>query len=157
MTPVIRIDDQVMDELKKRAVALGLVFEPPNATLRRVLGLDSRDFSEKALENTKAIELELNPSSRKWVLIPLPRDKRRFFPGFKESFELVTDAEVLRVHVTGTPGGAPVGDPNAGCQIRGGLGKWYAKHPELNGRTKLRIEALEPGKRYKLSIVSKGV
>lgn len=40
MTPVIRIDDQVMDELKKRAIALGLVFEPPNTTLRRVLGLD---------------------------------------------------------------------------------------------------------------------
>jgi len=40
MTLVIRIDDQVMDELKKRAVGLGLVFEPPNATLRRILGLD---------------------------------------------------------------------------------------------------------------------
>lgn len=40
MTPVIRIDDEVMGELKKRAVDFGLVFEPPNATLRRVLGLD---------------------------------------------------------------------------------------------------------------------
>jgi hypothetical protein len=42
MTPVIRIDDEVMNELKRRAVDLGLVFEPPNATLRRVLGLDAR-------------------------------------------------------------------------------------------------------------------
>lgn len=41
MTPVIRIDDEVMSELKRRAVDLGLVFEPPNATLRRVLGLDA--------------------------------------------------------------------------------------------------------------------
>ena len=42
MTPVIRIDDGVMSELKRRAVDLGLVFEPPNATLRRVLGLDAK-------------------------------------------------------------------------------------------------------------------
>jgi hypothetical protein len=41
MTPVIRIDDEVMSELKKRATDLDLVFEPPNATLRIVLGLDS--------------------------------------------------------------------------------------------------------------------
>ena len=39
--PVIRIDDEVMGELKRRAIDLGLVFEPPNHTLRRVLGLDS--------------------------------------------------------------------------------------------------------------------
>lgn len=42
MAPVIRIDDEVMDELKKRAVDFGLVFEPPNATIRKVLGLDSK-------------------------------------------------------------------------------------------------------------------
>ncbi len=156
MTPVIRIDDQVMDELKKRAVALGLVFEPPNATLRMVLGLDSKGFVEEVVGN--AIELELNASSRKYVLIPLPKDKRHFFPGFQESFELITDTTgVLRAYITSTPGGAPVGDPNAGVQIRGGLGKWYAKHPELTAGDRLRIEALEPGKRYKLSVVSKGV
>lgn len=38
--PVVRIDDQVLSELKKRAVELGLVFKPPNDTLRRMLGLD---------------------------------------------------------------------------------------------------------------------
>ena len=37
--PVIRIDEEVMSELKKRAIDFGLVFEPPNATLRRLLGL----------------------------------------------------------------------------------------------------------------------
>ena len=40
MTPVIRIDDEVMEELKNRAVELGVVFEPPNSTLRILLGLD---------------------------------------------------------------------------------------------------------------------
>lgn len=38
--PTIRVDAQVMDELKKRATTMGLVFKPPNSTLRKVLGLD---------------------------------------------------------------------------------------------------------------------
>ena len=42
MTPVIRIDDEVMEELKKRAVNFGFVFEPPNTTIRIILGLDSK-------------------------------------------------------------------------------------------------------------------
>ncbi len=167
MTPVIRIDDQVMNELKKRAIGLGLVFEPPNATLRIILGLDAAmkaiadEIVEEALkkfaENKNVIEIKLNASSPEYVLIPLPKDKRHFFPGFKRSFELITDIGVSRAYITSNPGGAAVGDPKAGCQLRGGLGKWYAKHPELKGGTRLRIEALEPGKRYKLSIVSEGV
>lgn len=40
MTPVIRIDEDVMGELKKRAIDLGLVFESPNTALRNILGLD---------------------------------------------------------------------------------------------------------------------
>ncbi len=42
MAPVIRIDDQVMDWLRKRAIELGMVFETPNAVIRRVLDLDSQ-------------------------------------------------------------------------------------------------------------------
>ena len=57
MTPVIRIDDQVMDELKKRAVDLGLVFEPPNATLRIVLDLD---MDAKALVDKEEVFYILN-------------------------------------------------------------------------------------------------
>jgi hypothetical protein len=45
--PVIRIDDDVMNELKKRAVELGLVFEPPNSTLRKILDLDKQLLSEE--------------------------------------------------------------------------------------------------------------
>jgi hypothetical protein len=159
MTPVIRIDDEVMDELKKRAIGLGLVFEPPNATLRRVLGLDARDVKEmKAVadeivrktlkqfaESKNVIEIELNASSRKYVYIPLPKGKRYFFPGYKVSFELITDVGVSKAHVPYPP--------NAGGHIRGRFGQWYAKHPELKAGDRLRIEALEPGKRYKLSIV----
>jgi len=166
MTPVIRIDDEVMDELKKRAVNLGLVFEPPNTTLRRVLGLDvdAKALVDKIVEDTltkfgkkNAIELELYDSSRKYVYIPLPKDKRHFFPGYKLNFELVTDIGVLTTHVTSAPNGTPIGDPHAGGHIRGRFGPWYAKHPQLKAGDKLRIEALEAGKRYNLSIINKGV
>ena len=167
MTPVIRIDNEVMDKLKKRAVNLGLVFEPPNTTLRRILGLDidAKALVDKIVEDTlnqfaknqNVIEFELNASSRKYVYIPLPKDKRYFFPGLKRNFELVTDIGVLTAHVTSAPNGTPIGDPHAGGHIRGRFGPWYTKHPELKDGTKLRMEALEPGKRYKLSIVSKGV
>jgi len=175
MAPVVRIDDHVMDELKKRAIALGLVFEPPNATLRRILGLDAavrdvRDMRAIAdeivtntlkqfTENKNVIELKLNASSRKYVYIPLPKDKRLFFPGYKVDFELKTDVETVKAHVTSEPHGASVdvGDPHAGTHIRGRFGPWYAKHPELKAGDKLRIQALEPGKRYNLSVVSNGI
>jgi hypothetical protein len=54
MTPVIRIDDEVMAELKKRAVEFGLVFEPPNATLRKLFGIDSKGHSSEPAENIAA-------------------------------------------------------------------------------------------------------
>ena len=159
MAPVIRIDDQVMNELKKRAVALGFVFEPPNATLRGVLGLDvdmkalARKIVGEALkkhaENKNVIELKLAPSSREYLYIPLPKDKRHFFPDYKVSFELITDVGVSTAHVPYPP--------NAGGHIRGRFGPWFAKHPELKAGDRLRIEALEPGKRYELSIVGGGV
>ncbi len=171
MTPVIRIDDEVMDELKKRAVSLGLVFEPPNATLRKVLGLDApvKDINERkaiadgivgrvleqAAKNKNVIELKLAPSSRKYLFIPLPKEKRPFFPGFKVDFALEKDGETLAAHVTGEPHGAtvPRGDPQAGTHIRGKFGPWFEKHLELRSGSKLRIEALEMGRRYKLSIM----
>ena len=165
MAPVIRIDDQVMEELKKRAVGLGLVFEPPNVTLRRVLGLDAAVMDlkemktiaggivgkvlEQAAKNKNVIELKLAPSSREYLYIPLPKDKRHFFPDYKVSFELITDVGVFTAHVPYPP--------NAGGHIRGRFGQWYAKHPELKAGDRLLIQALEPGKRYKLSVVSNGV
>jgi hypothetical protein len=174
MAPVIRIDDEVMNELKKKAVNLGLVFEPPNTTLRRILGLDMENplsssdmkaLAAKIVQDTLAkhgmnknvIELKLNASSRKYVYIPLPKDKRLFFPGYKVDFELETDGETLMAHVTAEPNGESVnvGDPHAGTHIRGKFGPWYARHPELKVGDKLQIESLEAGKRYKLSIVSK--
>lgn len=152
--PVIRIDDEVMDELKKRAIALGLVFEPPNVTLRRILGLNEKvSIDQVQRENALEIELKSLYTPRRWALIPIHKDKRSFFPGYKVPFQLVTDIGDVTTRVTSAPKGTPVGDPNGGAYIQGRLRKWYDNHPELKDGAKLRIEALELMKRYKLSIV----
>ena len=41
--PVIRIDDEVMDELKRMAIEEGYVFGSPNDVLRKVLKLETVD------------------------------------------------------------------------------------------------------------------
>jgi len=51
--PVIRIDDEVLTELKRLAVVYGLVFKPPNAVLRRALGLDKPTTNVEEAGNTK--------------------------------------------------------------------------------------------------------
>jgi len=56
MTPVIRIDDEVMAELKKNAIAAGLVFEPPNSTLRKILGLDTKRLDGEIVAKTIDVE-----------------------------------------------------------------------------------------------------
>ncbi len=101
------------------------------------------------------IEIELNDSARKYVYIPLPRDKRPFFPGYKVDFQIIIDGKILEAHVTSAHLGTPAGDPNAGGHIRGKFGPWYARHPEIKSGDILRIKALEPGKRYELSLVDK--
>lgn len=153
MAPVIRVDDQVMKRLKEEAKRRDLVFEPPNTTLRAILELD-QDTPQETL-NLQLIEIELRTiyTPRKWALIPIPKDKRTFFPGYKVNFQISTDTGTLTAHVTSASKGTPIGDPKAGGYIQGGLRSWYDKHPELKDGARLKIKALQPGKHYELSIV----
>jgi len=159
MSPVIRIDDAVMVELKRHAIRLGLVFESPNATLRVILGLDySRELAHDVIydgDDSKSMEIVLNRvySAYKWALIPIPINKRTFFPGYKVKFELVTDIGTIITHITSDVKGTPIGDPKGGKYIQTGLREWFNKHPSLKEGSKLRFEVLEKGKRYKLLVI----
>ncbi len=155
MTPVIRIDDEVMDALKKRAVDLGLVFSTPNEVLRAVLGIDRQD--DTLVPDFVDIEIRNPQAKQQYHLIPVSKKSRHFFPGYKLPFSLETDIGVVRTHVTSAPKGTPIGDPNHGAYIQSGLREWFNLHGVqlMNGAT-LRIEALEPGERYRLSIGSQG-
>jgi len=146
--PVIRIDDEVWKELQRRAEPL---VDTPNSVLRKLLG-----FMEDRISNEeKVIEIELSSlySPRRWALIPIPREKRSFFPGYKIYFDLETDTQAIRTRVTSAPKGTPMGDVNGGNYIMGGLRPWFNSHSELKPGDRLRFEALEPGKRYRLSVV----
>ena len=146
--PVIRVDDEVWKELQRRAEPL---VDTPNSVLRKLLGLTE----DKVSNEEKVIEIKPNSlhSLHKWALIPIPRKKRHFFPGYKVYFDLETDAKVIRTRVTSALKGTPVGDLNSGAYIQGGLRPWYNSHSELKLGDRFHFEALEPGKRYRLSII----
>lgn len=161
MTPVIRVDDDVMSKLKEQAVALNLVFSTPNEVLRSILGLDTKEDADMPIgikEDDSLIEIIVGRiyTSRRWALIPVPMDKRSFFPGYKVNFDIETDCGVFTTHITSAPRGTPYGDPRGGAYIQSNLRPWFDNHPGLKDGAKLQIKALEPGKRYKLSVISSG-
>lgn len=144
--PVIRIDNGVWKELQKRAEPL---IDSPNTVLRKIFNLDVPETkgSEKSIE----IILGNLHSPRSFAVIPVPKGKRRFFPGYKVYFDLETDIGMIKTRVTSAPKGTPVGDPVEGAYIQGNLRHWYDMHPDLEPGVRLRFEAIEPGKKYKLS------
>ena len=117
------------------------------------------------MESQVGIRIEITePTFRNWPRIPLRREHRPRFPGYKLPFILDADGESFVVHVTSRNGPAQEGDPNAGKYIcvplghedRGRLGDWYGRHPELQVGDTLVFEVVEPlgpMKRYKLSIL----
>ena len=153
--PVIRVDDEVWRELQKRAEPL---IDTPNSVLRKLFGLEDvkvDDYNEDDTEmKEKTLEIRVNniDAKRAYALIPVPKSKRRFFPGFKESFLLETDVQTVETRVTSAPAGTPVGDRDAGAYIQGNLRHWYEKHPELQSGDIFRFEMLESGKRYRLAV-----
>lgn len=95
---------------------------------------------------------------KKSSLIYFGTENRPFFPGYKVPFQMETDIGNITTRVTSSVGGKKggtqkVGDPKAGMYIQGHMKPWFDAHPELKPGDKLVIEAIEPHKRYKLSIV----
>ena len=105
-------------------------------------------------KSSDRVEIVLNNlhTPKKYSLIPLPRELRHLFPGFKVKFELETDVGVILTKITSGPGGTKYGDPVAGAYIQGGLKRWYDAHHELKNGTTLIISIIEPQKKYSLSI-----
>lgn len=142
--PTIYVSEEVFAELQKRAKPL---VDNPDSVLRRVFGLDHPAATPTALE------IVLPEYALRYSLIPVAKANRQFFPGIRVPFLLETEVGTFTVKVSSgykdTPDGAMAGD-----YITGGLKKLYDASRVKPGDT-LRIEALEPGKRYKVSIVRK--
>jgi hypothetical protein len=100
------------------------------------------------------LEQEVKTTSpRTYAYFPLPKNRRRFFPGYKVEFILETDIGDIKTRVSGARAGTPIGDPDGGVTVQGGLREWYNKHPELTVGRKVRFECIEPYKKYKLLVV----
>lgn len=106
------------------------------------------------VETGDILELENRTQSpRKYAYFSIPKDHRRFFPGYKVYFILETDIGNIRTRVSGGRAGMQIGDPDGGHYVQGGLKKWYDSHPELTVGRKVRFECIEPYKKYRLIIV----
>jgi hypothetical protein len=100
------------------------------------------------------LEIEIKTlAPRKYGVFYLPKNRRRFFPGYKLDFILETDVGEIKTRVTGAKAGTPGGDPDGGAYVQGGLREWYDKHQELTLGAKVRFECIEPYRRYKLFVV----
>lgn len=103
-------------------------------------------------ERKVGIILKSIHTPKRYALIPIPKEHRSFFPGYKIPFILKTDIGEITTRVTSAPKGTQEGDPKAGNYIQGGLKPWYKKHKELKEGDKLIIETIESKREYKLSI-----
>ncbi|KKL80840.1 hypothetical protein LCGC14_2000740 [marine sediment metagenome] len=91
------------------------------------------------------------PYWKKYKLIPITKDNRRFFPGYKKPFTFLTDVGNLETHVTSKVGGDDYGDPDGGNYISKNIYIFYREHPELKPGSILKITKLEENF-YKLEI-----
>lgn len=145
--PTVYVDNDVFAELQKNAKPL---VDNPNSVLRRLLGLDGQSIQK---DIQKTLEIPVKKYALKYGLIPVAHSNRRFFPGFKVPFCLETDAGTYTVKVSSGDKDTPGGDPDAGDYITGGLKDLYRANPPVKSGDLLRLEILEAGKRYRLSVI----
>ena len=120
--------------------------KPEQVTVSEV----TSDISVKPDNKVEVVLSTLSP--KKYAYIPIPKEHRRFFPGYKVPFTLETDIGEIKTKVTSAPKGTKYADPGVGNYIQGRLKPWYDKHKELAEGDKITIEVIDPKKRYKLYI-----
>ena len=94
-----------------------------------------------------------NPSNIRFHTLDVPKTHRRFFPGYKITFELETDIDIIQTWVSSAPAGTEVGDPDKGTYIQANLAEWYRQHPTLKVGDKVTFKVIERMKKYRLEIV----
>ncbi len=166
MTPVIRIDDQVMDELKGRAVEFGLIFEPPNATLRRILKLDMDVSGHEVTEEVKinAAGIETAESERvidicvtgsqqlrnKHPVVPMSRIG--FFPPPGVTFELELPSGKT---ISAMMGKGKTVHRHMHSEPEGEIQRWWRQTQVKEGNI-LRFEEVAPKAKYKITVILTG-
>lgn len=151
---ITKIDSEKHDEINEALKSIGLSYirtTPQEIPPSNIQKIRTRNVISKY---TDRIEIILNKlhTPRTYSLIPLPKEYRSLFPGYKVPFILETDIGEITTKVTSGRKGTKLGDPEAGNYIQERLKTWYDKHRELKQGDRLIIEVIEPKKRYSLSI-----
>lgn len=165
---IITEPDELLVELLAETTEKLCGYKPDNEMVKQFLKELAQSPQEKIIpserqeirtrnifaKTTNKIEIILHNlhTPKRYALIPIPKEYRRFFPGYKVPFLLETDIGEIRTKVTSAPKGTEYGDPDAGNYIQGGLKPWYNKHRDLKEGDKLIIEVIEPKKRYRLYV-----
>jgi len=151
---ITKIDSGKYNEINEVLKSIGLPYI--RTTPQEISPSDIQEIRTKNVFSKYAdrVEIILNNlhTPRKWGLIPLPREYRSFFPGYKVPFILETDMGEITTKVTSGSKGTKFGDNEAGNYIQGGLKPWYDRHRELKEGNKFIIEVIQPKKKYRLSI-----
>jgi len=164
MSPVIRIPDSTLKRLERYATG----FDTPGGVIEKLLDFYEKyhhdEFEPTSSEigstvseysSSKIVEIKLKNAraKRKYALIPLSDNIRKFFPGYKIPFIMRTDIGEIETKVTSAPRGTIIGDSEAGTYIQGGLKPWFDFHKNLKDGNVLKIEKLDD-KLYELTIES---
>jgi len=151
---VTKIDSGKYDEINEVLKSVGLPYirtAPQEISPADVQRRRTRHVVSKYADRIEIIINRIH-TPKKWGLIPLPREYRSFFPGYKIPFILETNIGEITTKVTSGPKGTKIGDPEAGNYIQGRLKPWYHQHTELKEGSKLIIQVIEPKRKYALTI-----
>ena len=155
MAPVIRIDDEVHTALQEEAIKRRIVFKNENAVLREMFNLDCYPMLKRPA--VESVKVRLTAGDLTYKLFKVLKEHRLFFPGYKVPFQLDTDSGTVTTWVTSASKGTAVGDSLAGGYLMAELKPWFNTHlDELGDGAYVLFEAVEPGKKYRLSIADSG-
>lgn len=119
---------------------------------------DFEDTESKTNQNENYVEIQLGASKsgktprwKRYNLIPLNAEIRKFFPKYKEDFIFETDIGEISTYVTSRSGKSDYDLEVEGKYITKGLFEWFREHEELEPGDFLIIKELIPKKRYHLS------
>lgn len=153
---ITELSKQEMENVQKIAKDVGIFYSASTEMQEEIAPLQKQEMRVRNIfaKTTNKIEIILRSlhTPKRYALIPIPKEYRRFFPGYKVPFILETDVGEIRTKVTSAPKGTEYGDPDAGNYIQGGLKPWYNKHADLKAGDKLVIEVVEPKKVYRLYV-----
>ena len=94
----------------------------------------------------------LNGSFGRFHRLRIPDGRRTFFPGFKIPFKIESGMGEIETNVSSARSGTQIGDRASGRYIEVNLTDWLKKNPGTNVGDTVVLVAIEPLKRYRLTI-----